>query len=182
MKQFFRILTAGLCLAGLSVPISAAPAIGSFGTARLPDGFVVRAAAAPLKAGSLLIETPFLRATPPGARVAGGFLRITNTGSETDRLVGIEAAFADHVEIHETSIQDNIMHMRQLTEGLEIKSGQTVELRPGSYHVMFVGVKEPLKQGSRVRAILEFAKAGKVEVEFDVVGIGAGAPQTTPVH
>jgi copper(I)-binding protein len=180
--QFFRILTAGLCLAGLSTPVLAAPAIGSFGAARFADGAVVRATNAPLKIGSLLIETPFLREPPPGARVVGGFLRITNTGSEPDRLVGIEAAFADHVDIHETSMQDNIMRMRQLTEGLEIKPGQTVELKPGSYHMMFVGVKEPLKQGSRVSAILDFAKAGKVVVEFDVVGIGAGAPQGTSAN
>ncbi|MGO9026477.1 MAG: copper chaperone PCu(A)C [Beijerinckiaceae bacterium] len=96
--------------------------------------------------------------------VAGGYLRITNEGSEPDRVLGSRAAFADHVEIHETSMADNVVRMRQLSEGPEIKSGQTVELRPCSHHVMFVGVKEPLKQGSHVKA----------NFDFDIVAVGAG--------
>lgn len=132
---------------------------------------------APVKVGSLLVEVPWMRATPPGAAVAGGYLRITNQGQEADRFLGGEAAFADHVEIHQMRMVDNVMEMRQLTEGVGIKPGETVELRPGAYHLMFVGMKGPLKQGTRVKATLAFEKAGKIEVEFDVVGIGAGPPQ-----
>jgi copper(I)-binding protein len=144
--------------------------------------FAAMAAKAPVKVGTLVIDAPWARATPPGVTVGGGFLRITNEGSEPDRLLGGQAAFADHVEIHETSMVDAVMRMRQLTEGLEIKPGQTVEFKPGSYHVMFVGVKEPLKQGSQVKVTFDFEKAGKVEIEFDVVGVGAGAPQGMHMH
>ena len=180
--QTVRVLTAGLCLACLSAQVYAAPAIGPFRAAPSIIASVATATNAPVKIGSLVIDGPWVRATPPGTLVAGGFLRITNEGSESDRLVGIQAVFADHVEIHETSMVDDVMRMRQLTEGLEIKPGQTVEFKPGSYHVMFVGVKEPLKQGSRAKATLDFEKAGKVEIEFDVVGVGAGAPQGMHRH
>ncbi|MGP0061406.1 MAG: copper chaperone PCu(A)C [Beijerinckiaceae bacterium] len=180
--QSVRVLTAGLCLAYFSAQVYAAPTIGSSRAAPSIIASVAMAANAPVKIGSLVIDALWARATPPGTTVAGGFLRITNEGSEPDRLLGGQAAFADHVEIHETSMVDDVMRMRQLTEGLEIKPGQTVEFKPGSYHVMFVGVKEPLKQGSRAKATLDFEKAGKVEVEFDVVGVGAGAPQGVHMH
>jgi len=180
--QIPRVLTAGLGLICLAAQVAAAPATLPSGPAPQLGGTIAKAADVPVKTGALVIAAPFVRATPPGATVAGGFLRITNEGSETDRLIGVEAGFADHAEVHETSMQDNVMHMREVTGGLEIKPGQTAEFKPGSYHVMFVGVKEPLKQGSRVRAFFDFEKAGKVEVEFDVVGFGAGAPQSMPSH
>jgi hypothetical protein len=60
-----------------------------------------------------------------------------------------------------------------VTGGLEIKPGQTVELKPGGYHVMLMGLKEQLTQGQHFKATLEFAKAGKVDVDFAIEGVGA---------
>lgn len=68
------------------------------------------------------------------------------------------------------------MKMRPVAGGLQIKPGATVTFDPSGYHVMFVGLKDQLKQGGRFKATLEFAKAGKVDVDFVVEGIGAKAP------
>ena len=65
------------------------------------------------------------------------------------------------------------MKMRPVAGGIEIKPGQTVKLDPGGYHVMLMGLKQQLKQGEHFKATLEFAKAGKVDVDFTVEGIGA---------
>lgn len=138
--------------------------------------------APPVKAGSLVIDRAWARATPAGASVAAGYLRITNDGKEADRLMGGEASFAGRLEVHEMSMANNVMHMRQLTEGLEIKPGQSVELKPGGFHLMFVGVKGRLLQGSHVKATLQFEKAGKVEVDFDVQPIGAMMPPAAPAQ
>jgi len=166
-----------LCTAGL-VPAFPHPIPASNG---LPPALsFVAAAATTVKAGSLVIDTPWMRATPPGAKVAAGYLRITNEGSEPDRFLGGEVAFADRLEIHQMTMTDSVMQMRQLTNGLEIKPGETVELKPGAYHLMFVGVKEQLKQGSRLKATLRFEKTGKVDVEFDVLAIGAEPPERAP--
>jgi copper(I)-binding protein len=70
---------------------------------------------------------------------------------------------------------DDVMRMRPIKGGLEIKPGETVEFKPGAFHVMFVGLKKPLIKGDHVKATLVFEKAGKVEVDFDVLAIG-GAP------
>jgi periplasmic copper chaperone A len=131
-----------------------------------------------IKLGSLLIDTPWARATPPGAKIGGGFVTITNNGNEPDRLKGGSAAFADRIEIHQTKMEGSVMQMRPLSEGVEIKPGQTVAFQPGSYHLMFINLKAPLTKGSRVKATLAFEKAGTVDVEFPVLAVGAGTPQT----
>ena len=130
-------------------------------------------AAHEFKLGSLEISHPWARATPTGATVAGGYLKITNKGTTPDRLVGGTAAFAGRFEIHEMKMVDGVMQMRPLPAGLEIKPGETVELKPGSYHVMFMALKEPLKQGQTVKGTLNFEKAGTVAVEYTVEAIGA---------
>jgi len=63
-------------------------------------------------------------------------------------------------------------------QGLEIKPGQTVELKPGSYHLMFNGLREGLKQGQTINGTLQFEKAGSIEVEFQVAPIGAKGAET----
>jgi hypothetical protein len=130
--------------------------------------------AAPVyKIGPLVIEGPWARATPGGARVAGGYLKITNSGSAPDWLVGGSLALASEVEIHEMAMSNNVMKMRRLDKGLEIRPGQTVELKPGGHHVMFVGLSAGLKAGEPVKGSLRFEKAGVIEVEFRVAPIGA---------
>lgn len=128
--------------------------------------------------GDLVVVSPWTRATPGGAKIAGGYLKITNNGKSADRLVGATSAGAHHVEIHEMSMNDGVMKMRPLTDGLIIKSGETVELKPGGFHMMFMDIKQQLKQGDTLKATLTFEKAGKIDLSFNVRAIGAsgGAP------
>jgi copper(I)-binding protein len=127
------------------------------------------------RAGSITIEAPWSRATPGGAKVAGGYMKITNTGNAPDRLIGGSTPFAGGFEIHEMSMTDGIMKMRELTKGLEIAAGAAVELKPGGYHVMFVNLKSGLKQGQTVKGTLIFEKAGTVAIEYQVAPIGASS-------
>ena len=125
------------------------------------------------KAGSIQIKDPWARATPKGSEVAGGYMTLTNTGSEPDRLIGGSNAVAGKFEIHEMSMDGGVMKMRMMPKGIEIKPGQTVELKPGSYHLMFIGLKQPFEQGKRVKGTLQFEKGGTVEVEYAVEAIGS---------
>jgi periplasmic copper chaperone A len=129
------------------------------------------------KAGSLEIAHPWTRATPKGAAVAGGYLKIVNKGTTADRLVGGSLPGAGRFEIHEMRTNNGVMQMRPLPSGLEIKPGETVELKPGSYHLMFMELKQPLERGKSVKGKLVFEKAGTVEVEYSVEPIGGPAPQ-----
>lgn len=134
------------------------------------------AQAADVTVGSLKISVPWARATPKGSSVGGGYMTITNTGTAPDRLIGGSSDIAKSFEVHEMKMDGGVMKMRELAGGLEIKPGQTVTLDPSGYHVMFVELKDQLKQGDHFKATLQFAKAGKVDVDFVVEGIGAKAP------
>ena len=124
-------------------------------------------------AAGLKISAAWARATPKGAPVGGGYLTITNNGNAPDRLIGGSSDSSTRFEIHNMTMDNGVMKMRPVAAGIEIKPGQTVELKPGDYHVMFVGLKKTLEQGDHVKATLKFEKAGDVPVDFTVEGIGA---------
>ena len=129
-----------------------------------------------VKAGDLVITQPWSRATPGGAKIAGGFLTIENKGAAPDRLTSVSGDVAGKVEIHEMAMNNGVMTMRPLDKGLAIEPGKTVKLAPGGLHLMLMDLKSPLKQGDKVPLTLDFEKAGKVAVSLDVQGVGAQAP------
>jgi periplasmic copper chaperone A len=131
--------------------------------------------------GPMKVDQPWARATPGGAKVGGGYLTITNTGTTPDRFLGGTLPQAARVEVHEMKIDGGTMQMREVKGGLEIGPGQKVEFKPGGYHIMFMDLRSPFKQGDKLKAQLRFEKAGTVDVEFKVESIGAGAP-AAPKH
>src|SRR5690606_18465483 len=89
-------------------------------------------------AGTVEVDLPWSREVPAEAPVAGGFLTIHNRGSADDRLVTVRTDAAERVEIHETRREGDMVRMRALPDGLPLPAGDTVELRPGGYHLMFI--------------------------------------------
>jgi hypothetical protein len=132
--------------------------------------------------GPLKIEQPWTRATPAGAKVAGGYVAVTNTGAAPDRLIGGSSEIAGKVEIHEMAMNNGVMTMRGLPDGLDLKPGAKLELKPGGYHIMFMDLKRQLKEGEKVKGTLTFEKAGAVPVEFSVQSVGARAPAEAHKH
>jgi copper(I)-binding protein len=126
------------------------------------------------KAGDIVISTPWARATPKGAEVGGAYLTIQNKGATPDRLTGGSADFAT-VEIHEMKSENGVMEMREVTGGLAIPAHGSLGLAPGGYHLMLTHLAHPLTKGDTVKATLAFERAGPVEVEFKVVGVGASS-------
>lgn len=126
------------------------------------------ASAAETTLGKLRIAAPYVRAMVPGAEVGGGYVTITNTGSTDDRLIAASSSRAIKVEVHEMKMDNDVMVMRKLESGLALPAGKTVQLKPGSYHLMFMDVIDPFKQGETIRAKLTFEKAGSIDVDFPV--------------
>lgn len=123
---------------------------------------------------TLAIDHPFTRATPPGGSVAGAFMAIANQGKDADRLVGVASPAATSVQIHEMSMDGGVMRMRPV-QGIDLKPGTTVQLKPGGFHVMLEGLKQPLKQGDEIPLTLSFEKAGSIAVMVQVEAMGAAA-------
>lgn len=126
--------------------------------------------------GNLVITQPWSRATPGGAKVAGGYLTIENRGSAPDRLLSGSTDLAKKVEIHQMATNDGVMTMRPIESGLTIEPGKTVKFAPGGYHLMFLELKAPLTQGEQVPVTLTFEHAGEIKTLFEVQGVGALTP------
>jgi copper(I)-binding protein len=134
------------------------------------------AAAHEYKFGALVIDHPWSRATPQGAKVAAGYVAIRNTGATPDRLVRATAEVAGRVELHTMSVTNGVMQMRELESGVDLRPGATTTLEPGGSHMMMIDLKRPLKQGETIAGTLVFEKAGEVPIEFKVEGIGSRGP------
>ncbi|MGB1311488.1 MAG: copper chaperone PCu(A)C [Leucothrix sp.] len=117
-------------------------------------GLINTATADSFTVGDLVIESPYARSTPPLAPVGGGFMTIINNGTAADTLISGESSFSKTLEIHEMSMTDGIMKMAELENGLEIPAGETVVLKPGSYHLMFITLAEQLKPDEKRKATL----------------------------
>lgn len=128
----------------------------------------------------LEVEALWVRATPPNAPVAGGFLTVHNRGPADDRLLAVESATAQRVEIHEMRHVDGVARMRELEQGLPLPAGSTVELKPGGYHLMFIQPARPFVAGERIAATLVFEKAGRRDASFEVRPLGATSGK--PAH
>lgn len=123
--------------------------------------------------GDIMLTGAWTRATPPRARAGGGYLTVKNNGAEADRLVSGKSDVAKRTEIHEMAIVNDVMKMRKLDDGVEIPAGGTLQLKPGSYHVMFIGLKDGLVEGTVVDVTLTFQKAGDVAIKMPVAKVGA---------
>ena len=137
------------------------------------------ALAADTTRGDLVITKAWSRATPGGARVAGGYLTIENRGRTPERLQAASASHALRTEIHEMTVNDGVMTMRPLDNGLVIAPGQVVTLAPGGGHLMFIDLNMPLHAGDQMPVKLSFERAGEMTVTLDVQAIGAQAPAST---
>ena len=144
---------------------------------------LVISAAAPafaqeFKGGDVVVEKPWAHATPKGAEVGAGYLVVHNNGAAPDTLTGGSADFAK-VEIHEMKMDNGVMSMPELKNGLSIPAHGTIRFAPGGYHVMFTHLTKPLVKGEKITATLNFEHAGPVAVEFPVESIGASGPAPT---
>ncbi|MCX5581647.1 copper uptake system-associated protein [Kaistia terrae] len=127
------------------------------------------------KVGDIKIGHPWTRATPPSARVGGGYLNLTNHGQTEDRLVGGSSLASGRVEIHTMEVTDGVMKMRALPDGLALPPGETVKLEPGGYHLMLIDLKAPIREGAKIPVTLRFEHAGTVDVELAAGALGAPA-------
>lgn len=126
--------------------------------------------------GFIVVERGWARATPPGASVGGGFLVIDNQSGRDDRLVRVESPLAEKVELHETLLADGVAQMRPLADGLAVRNDERVTLAPGSLHLMFSGLKQPLREGGTLPIRLLFEEAGPLETELVILPLGSSGP------
>lgn len=116
----------------------------------------------------LQVSDAWIRLPPPGAAVAGAYLTIANASGSDDRLVGVDTAAAERVELHDMRMENGMMQMRELGDGLALKAGTQTTLAPGGVHMMLINPRASLAVGSSVEATLRFAHAPAQTVLLEV--------------
>jgi copper(I)-binding protein/uncharacterized protein YcnI len=124
------------------------------------------------KAGEIAVEQPFARATP--AKVGGVFLTLKNGGGMADKLLKAASPVAESVELH-THIKDGDAMRMRAVENIPVPANGQTALEPGGYHIMLIGLKQALKEGTSFPLTLTFEKAGSVTVTVPVQKAGAPA-------
>jgi hypothetical protein len=126
--------------------------------------------------GDLQVRHPWSRATPPGAKVAIGYMEIRNRGTQPDRLLSASSAVAKRVEMHVTQREGEVTKMRQV-QSFAIPARERYALRPGGSHLMLVDIVRPLQKGERFTMTLRFERAGELEIELEVQELGSRHPR-----
>lgn len=138
-----------------------------------------------LACAEVTIADPWVRATVPAQKATGAFMQMTSTTNV--KLVAAQSPVANVVEIHEMKMDNNVMKMRQIT-GLDLAAGKTVELKPGSYHIMLLELKQQVREGDAVPVSLVFEDQNKQRQTVDVKAVGrplnaaGGAPAVKSMH
>ena len=126
------------------------------------------------------VDKPWARATAPGAKVGGGYMVIRNGGA-ADKLLSASSPAAAKVELHVHLNDNGVMRMREVP-AFEVPAKGVFELKPGGAHLMFMDIKRPFKEGEKLPVKLKFEKAGEVNAEFQVGGMGGAAPSAPHKH
>jgi len=144
------------------------PALGRFGgILTLSLGMLPLAHAADFTAGSLNLNDLWVRGSVPGQTNGAGYLQIENPSAVADRLISAQSEAATRVELHTVITENGVAKMRQV-QGVDIPAKGSAKLAPGGFHVMFLQLTGPFKQGDSVPVVLKFEKAGEVRVNFTV--------------
>jgi periplasmic copper chaperone A len=125
--------------------------------------------------GDIVIQSPWSRATPSGAKNGAVFLSIRNEGAEPDRLIGVDSAVASTVSLHGYEMNNDIMRMDHV-QAIDLPAGAEVMLKPHSFHVMLMGLQRPLIENESFPLTLVFERAGSVTVEVKIGKAGAMMP------
>lgn len=122
----------------------------------------------------ITLDNLLIRAVHGGMAVTAGFVTITNTGSDDDRLISVSTGFAGKSELHTMAVENGIMKMRPLADGIIIPAGESVTLKPGELHLMFMKLTETPQIGETRDVTFVFEKAGTITATADVAKVHHG--------
>ncbi len=120
---------------------------------------------------TITVTDAWVREVPPASTISAAYMKIANSGSEDDKLVSASSTAAETAEIHLSSVDDKGVAKKEKVDGVAVPAGGAAELKPGSYHIMLIGLKEPLEDGENVEIVLDFENAGQVTVSAPVKGM-----------
>ncbi|MFY0676906.1 MAG: copper chaperone PCu(A)C [Neptuniibacter sp.] len=121
----------------------------------------------------ITIETPYVRAVPPGQMNSAAFMQLNNSGSEQVALISASSSIAKNVELHNHINADGVMKMRQVDK-VNIAANGTASLQPGGYHIMLIGLNQDLTEGQEIDLKLQFSDGSEQALTIPVQKVMTG--------
>jgi len=123
-----------------------------------------------VQAQNLTATDGFIRESIPGTTISSAYMTLTNTSEKSVTLVGASSKISARIEIHEHSMSNGMMSMRQL-DSIVINSKEAAILQPSGLHLMIFDIEEPLKHGDLITLTLHFSSQPNVEIQLPVQSI-----------
>ncbi len=123
-------------------------------------------------ATAVVVQQPWARATPKGAKTGAAYMTLKNNGASVDRLMSATTPVADQVQFHKETEDNGVSRMREV-RNVELAPGDKIVFKPGEMHMMLVGLKQPLIEGETLPLTLRFEKAGNIDVTLPIEKVGA---------
>jgi copper(I)-binding protein len=123
-------------------------------------------------ASTVVVERPWARATPGGAKTGAAYMTLINNGASADRLLSATTPLADNVQFHKETEDNGVSRMREV-RNVELEPGAKITFKPGEMHMMLVGLKQPLIEGQALPLTLRFERAGNIDVTMPIEKVGA---------
>lgn len=192
MQRRLRALAAGACLAAVSWSGALADVMPRIGEAPLDDPAPLLRVAEPAhddndgqgghagaasgdRVGALTVTGAFARASVIDTGAA--YLTVSNAGAEDDRLVAASSPVAARAELHEMTMDGDVMRMGELDTGVAVPGGGGAELAPGRLHIMLLGLTGPLVEGETLPLTLRFEHAGELTLTVPILAPGAAGAE-----
>ncbi len=119
---------------------------------------------------AILVENGYARESIPGTNISSAYMTLSNLTTKKIRLVSIESAVSERIEIHDHTVVDGLMRMRQ-RDYVDILANDTVHFQPSGLHLMIFDLKQPLKAKENIRITLHFDDQSSIDVNYTVKGL-----------
>lgn len=126
-------------------------------------------------ASTIVVEQPWARATPGGAKTGAAYMTLKNNGASGDRLLSATTSVAEKVQFHKMTNEGGVSRMQEMPN-VNLEPGAQVVFQPGGMHMMLVELKQPLKEGQTLSITLQFEKAGSIAATVPIEKVGAMRP------
>jgi periplasmic copper chaperone A len=132
------------------------------------------------QSGTIQVSDAWARASIGGATAGAVYATVTG-GAQPDQLVGVSTPVAAKAEAHESFTENGVMKMRP-APAIAIPPDKPVTFAPGGYHIMLMGLKQPLNVGQSFPMTMTFAHAPPVTVDVHVQPLGRKAAPDSHMH
>ena len=117
----------------------------------------------------LILSDFWIKKVIANNNITAGYIKIENKNDMNERLISVESNFSKRTELHYMNIKNDIMIMKHLEDGVLIKSKSKINLKPRSFHIMFIDLTKSFNKTSSQKVKFNFENAGSIIINMPII-------------